>query len=201
MPVFLIIFITALLLSLAALDIRVGITAEADVIKNSGGFKVRVFGIPVYSGKFHAESRDPAHNALIVEHKEKRAEIHLNADKGDRKSVARLLSNPLFAALRIKRLVLDVRIGAEHDPFFTTLAFGSARVVLYSALSYIKSRYGTEISESFTPDYHANRLELTAYVGVYVSPGGILFEFARRRIRKIKMTKNKVKQIHSVNNR
>ncbi|MCL2797240.1 MAG: hypothetical protein FWD58_04220 [Firmicutes bacterium] len=200
MPVFFYALIAILAVSLLALDIRVEIEADAKLLANEGGFRVRVFGIPVYKGEFHAESKDPAHNNLVLEHhKKKSGEIHLSADKKDKKSVASLLTSPLVAATRIKKLDLDVKLGAEHDPFFTTMAFGSARIVLYSALCFIKSRFGTQVSENFTPDYHADRLDFSAHVMVRLLVGELVWEWAKS-INEKRKTKNEKRRMRVLAN-
>ena len=196
MPAFFYILIAMLAVSLFALDIRVGIEADGKLLQNEGGFRVRVFGLLVYKGKFHAESKDPIHNALIVEHKaKKRAEIHLNADKRDKKSVAAIISSPLFSAVRIKKISLDVVLGARHDPFFTTMAFGTVRIALYSVLSLIKSRYHPVITESLTPDYTADRLDFAVNAKVRISLGGIIYELLSKYLtrKSARRTKSRVR--------
>jgi len=193
MPVFFFFIFAIFVVSLLTFDIAIEVEADAKILENSGGFRVRVFGIPVYKGEFHAESKDPAHNNLILEHhKKKSGEIHLSADKKDKKSVASLLSSPIVSATRIKKLDLSVKLGAEHDPFFTTMAFGSARIVLYSVLCFIKSRFGAEVSESFSPDYHSDRLDFSVYVKVRLLVGELVWEWARG------LATEKTKREHSV---
>jgi len=201
MAVFVFIYIAIALVSLAALPIRIEIEMSAKIIENSGGFKIRVFGIPVYAGSFYAESKDPTHNNLILVHHEKRAEIHLSADKKDRQSVVSYLSNPLLSNLRLKYLALDVRLGVKHDPFLTTMAFGSARIVLYSVLGFIKTRFGTEITENFTPDYYSDRLDFSARAEISIRPADILYGLvlATAKAAKDKVKKEKRKTVRVVN--
>ena len=187
-------FVALLFLTLLSRDIRIEVNADVDALKNRGGFTVRVFGVKVYAGEFHAESKDITHNNLVIEHKKSRAEVHLSADKEDKDSVISYMGTPLFSNLRIKNIDLNARLGLAHDSFITTMAFGTARILLYSALSFIKSRYQAKISESFMPDYHSDRLDFNLYAKIYISPGDLVYGFGLLLVKKAKelMVKHKL---------
>ncbi|MDR2202055.1 MAG: hypothetical protein LBP26_04755 [Clostridiales bacterium] len=182
-----------IVLSVVGLRVRGSVEGHADMIENDGFFVVRIYGVRVFRGDIRFESNDIKHNNLIIEHgkKHKRDEIHLNADRGDRRSVVRLMSNPVFDNLIVEELAFDVRVGKNNDAFFTTMVLGTLRIMLYSALAFVKSRFYADIAETFTPEYNSDRFESDFFGIISLSIADIIYSYVRAAFKKLRRRKER----------
>jgi hypothetical protein len=177
-------------LSIAAMPLRAVVTLRADALKNDGCIALRIFGIDVFGAKIRFESDPGEHNnSIILKRGKKRGEIHLNADKKDKKSVVALLNHPSLENLKIYSLDVSLRVGKSDDAFFTTVALGTVKVALFSLLGYLKSRYGTHIRESFLPEYNADEFTASARGIISISiadiiTSGIYAKFVSKKTKK-----------------
>ncbi|MCL2062275.1 MAG: hypothetical protein FWH03_06615 [Firmicutes bacterium] len=161
MPVFFAVVITVLLL--LTRDIRIEASVEVNALSGGGAFTLRVFGIRLYKGKFTFNPTDsPAKKRRAKP--SKRAKISFSA-------VTALLSN-----LRIKKAEISVCVGTAHDPFLTTIAFASARILIYTLTGFLKTHFFAQnVRENLLPAYNADRLDAQAYVKAYLSIADILY--------------------------
>jgi hypothetical protein len=197
MLVFLIVSI--FVLSALALPARAAVELRADVLKNDGYIALKLFGAKVFRAKLRFENDPEEHNnSIVLKSGKKRDEIHLNADKEDKKSVVALLNHPSLENLKIHSLDLTLRVGKADDAFFTTVALGTVKVALFSFLGYLKSRYGTHIRESFLPEYNADEFTASARGIISISIADIIISYAYDGIKRIaKKFKTEDKKIDS----
>lgn len=166
---------TILALTLAATPLCVTAHAGVDVKGNAGYITVRLFFIPVFRRRFTVESGDRFYKNLVFEHKKKREEIHLNADKNDNKSVRRFVKKmPLLRVIRIRNLTVDVTVGDSDNAFVTTMIIGSLRMLFCMAAAYLHTRESVTVSGTFTPAYNRDVAKAAAFAIVSVSIAGLV---------------------------
>ncbi len=199
MLVFLVVAI--LILAIVGTPIRAGAEGHADFFDNDGYFSLMLFGHKIFGGKIRFESNDIKHNNLIIHagKKEKESEIHLNADKKDEKSITNMKMPPIMKYLLIERLGFHVRIGKRDDAFFTTMLLGGVKIILYSALAFVKSRYPSAIiEEQFSSEYNEDKLNADFFGIISVSLADIIISLiASKLFSKKKKPTTEVKRIDS----
>lgn len=190
MLVFLIICIWVL--TLIAVPIRVGVDGFADFFTNNGYIKLYLFGIKIFSAKLHLELDSDKRNNLVVEHGKKQDKIHINNDPKDKKSIMRMIKNPAFKIVLVEKIIAHFVVGKNNDAFFTTLLLGAVRVVFCGAVAYLKSQQKVDVTESFTPQYNNDVLQVDFTGIIHVSIADIICSIAGNTIRKSRV-KNKLK--------
>ena len=157
--------ILILLLSLIALPMRVGFNFYVDVFTNRGFIKVYLFGIRLFYASVHFKHDKASRNDLILVHGKKQSAIHLNTDPNDRQSIAAMMKNPIGKGITVHKLSAHFTIGKTRDAFFTITLLQWLRVLFYTVAAPVKCRFGTQITESFTPEYERDVLE-TDIIGI-----------------------------------
>lgn len=166
---------TILLLTLAVTPLRVTAKVGADVLQNRGYISLWLFFIPIFKSEFHIESPDSLHRNLIIERKKKKDEIHLNADKNDKKSVRNLIKkSPLLSAIRVRNLTVDVRFGKSDNALMTTFTTGAIRTVFYGLAAFLRSREDVTIESAFTPDYNRDVMQADIFAIVSLSLANVM---------------------------
>lgn len=148
------------ILSLAVMQIRIGFNMYLNVFGNDGFIKVYVFGIRIFRASIHFEHEMSRKNNLIIEHGKKSDKIHLNTDPQDKKSITALLQHPAFSEMNIEKLSAHFIAGKTNDAFFTVVLLQTLRVIFYGTLAPMKCKYGMHITESFTPVYKEDVMQL-----------------------------------------
>ncbi len=182
MLVFLVVIL--IVLAFAAFQPRVHAEGHLDMFENDGYIAVKLFGIRLFRAAIHFESNDIKHNNLIIKSGKKQNELHLNADKKDEKSIMRILNYPAFENIMIIKLEFSVKVGKNNDAFFTSLLLSGIRLAMFSALSYVKSRFGTEIKEGFIPDYNSDKLEMDFTGIISISFADIISSYLLSKLHK-----------------
>lgn len=165
-----------LILTLIVLPFCLTVNAGVDILGNSGYIKLRLFFIPLFSGKIHLEALDLKHSNLILEFKRKREEIHLNADKNDKQSIRNFIKKvPILSAIRVRNVTFDAAIGKSDDAFFTTLTAGSLRTVFYALAAVLKSREDVTVRERILAVYTEDKLQANVFGIISLSIANIIY--------------------------
>ncbi len=172
MPVFL--FILMIVLTLCYRELRVGVTAEADLTEGTGKLNACILGLTVFKMKFDID----LDNRKVVPRPKERASRRI----GKAQTVARKKPNIIHSALtvatnlRVSCVNADVHVGAASDPFLTTLAFGSVRILVCAVLAFIKSRFpAAAVSAPLTPEFHRDSAFIGLSATAYISIADILY--------------------------
>lgn len=178
MPVFL--FSTILVLTFLCREIRVGVTADIDLLKSWASIKACVFGITVYRAKV---TFDPTNKTVVSKPKKPGKKAARSPKKRfPLDSILTILTN-----LRIQYIETEVHAGFAHDPFLTTLAFGSIRVLLYGILGFIKTRFHVKKTcEKLVPEYQSDRHDALIAAEVYISPADIIYGLILLAVKKLR---------------
>lgn len=180
MPVF---FVSVSLLVLTFVVMPVSLSAGfgADAVRRTGYVRVSLFFLPV----FRADVRlDSAFGNLLVTHGKKTDEIHLNADKTDERSIVRLIRRPMLSCLRVRRLVLDARVGFRDNAAATTYTLTVLRAAFGAVSAFFRSREDITVLGRFVPAYTADTLEADAFGIISLSIANIIYSlFAALRQR------------------
>ena len=187
-----------MILTVLGTPIRAGAEGHVDFFDNDGYFALLLFGHKIFDGKIRFESNDIKHNNLILHtgKKEKESEIHLNADKKDEKSIANMKMPPIMKYLLIERIGFDVRIGKRDDAFFTTMLLGGVKIILFSALAFVKSLYpSVKINEKFSPEFNEDKLNADFFGIISISIADIIISLISSKIfaKKKKRTREVIK--------
>jgi len=165
--------IAILILMLLRLNFTIKVSVVVDILKNSGILKVRIAGKRVFSSHFIGNPTKG--NILFGKKKSKKpkAELHVNANKKDKRSVAAILSNPMLLCVQVKELSVDLNVGLQNDAFITVMALGSLQTILFAMFSFLRTRFGTHIVENLVPEFSQNRLDISAKATASVSIAGV----------------------------
>lgn len=157
--------VTILILTVIAAHIRVGVNFYLDMFGNDGFIKIYIFGIRIFKAAIHFEHDKDKHNNLIIEHGKKSGKIHLNTDTRDKKSIAAMMKNPAFSNMLVEKISAHFTVGKNNDAFFTIALLQTFRVAFYAFMAMVKCRYNVAITESFTPMYNKNVLQVD-FIGI-----------------------------------
>lgn len=157
--------IAILLLHLIAVQIRVGVNFYLDVFGNSGFIKAYVFGIRVYAAEVHFEHDADKRNNLVIGKGAKEGKIHLTNDPQDKQSVGAMMKNTAFSRISIQKISAHFTAGRANDSFFTVALMQTLRVFFYGLLAPLKCKFGTRITESFTPLYDRDVFQVD-FIGI-----------------------------------
>lgn len=174
-----------LILSLIALPIRAGINFYLNLFGNDGYIKVYIFGIRVFRAAVRFEHDEGHHNNLVIMHGKKEGKIHLNTDPQDKKSVAAMMKNPVMSNMLVEKLSAHFTAGKTNDAFFTVALMQAMRVIFYGALAPIKCRYSVKITESFTPVYNNDILQIDFIGIICISIADIIVSLVQSGLQKL----------------
>ena len=183
MPVF---FVSVCILALTFVAMPVTLSAGfgADAVRRTGYVRVSLFFLPVFRAEVRTDSAGAAFGSLLVTHGKKTDEIHLNADKTDERSIVRLIRRPMLSCLRVRRLVLDARVGVRDNAAATAYALAVLRAAFGAVSAFFRSREDITVSGRFVPVYTADTLQADAFGIISLSVANIIYSlFAALRQR------------------
>ena len=173
-----------LALTLVVIHITVGVNFYLDLFGNDGFIKIYIFGIRVFKAAVHFEHSASNTNNLIIEHGKKTGKIHLNTDTKDKKSIAAMMKNPAFSNVLVQKVSAHFTVGRTNDSFFTVALLQTFRVLFYAVMAVIKCRYDVKITESFTPIYNRDVLQVD-FIGIIgISIADIIVSLAGSKLKK-----------------
>lgn len=145
------------------------LSLSVDVAKNDGGFSLSVFGIKAVSDKIFFKHLSKSENDVVLESKGKVKYFHLNADKNDERSVARVLNVDYVPPISIKKLELNLVVGKRDDAMATTAAVSALRVITTAVAAWITVKYAAKVRASVLPKYTADEIKLNAVVNAEIT--------------------------------
>ena len=153
-----------LLLTLSVMPFVFTVDVSADMFANYGEIRVKVFFISVFKASVSLESVSPLEKNIVIVSGKKRDEIHINADKNDKKSIVALFHTvPIMSYIRVAGMKFDIQIGFCDNAFTTTMTVGTLRALLCGVSSFLLSRQKTQITGSVMPCYNGNALDFKIF--------------------------------------
>lgn len=164
-----------------------------NVFENRGYVKLFLFFFLIYKVELSVRQLDRTHNNLVVKTVHKEREYHLNADKNDKKSIINLLGS-FIPYVDIIELNIDINVGKKNDAFFTVIAMGVIRIVMYSFFSYLKCREKIDINENFSTEFNSDLVEVKA-AGIFsVTIADIIYSAILHLIKKSRKNIKRLKK-------
>ena len=153
--------IIILVLTFVSLPFVFTVNLKADLFENSGTIAVSLFFVPIFKARIRVESESATEKNIVVISGKKRDEIHLNADKNDKKSVMALFkAAPVMSYLTLEKLDVEAAVGfSAANAFSTTMIVGVLRTFFGALSAFLKSRQNIAIRNVIVPSYNKNKLD------------------------------------------
>ncbi|MCI9518042.1 MAG: hypothetical protein HFK08_02145 [Clostridia bacterium] len=152
--------IIILVLTFVSLPFVFTVNLKADLFENSGTIAVSLFFVPIFKARIRVESESATEKNIVVISGKKRDEIHLNADKNDKKSVMALFkAAPVMSYLTVEKLDVEAAVGFAANAFSTTMIVGVLRTFFGALSAFLKSRQNIAIRNVIVPSYNKNKLD------------------------------------------
>jgi len=169
--------ILILLFAFVPLAIKIGVTFNADILKNVGKVSIRLWGIRVFKIALQVKFIDGYISVVPIEKSKKnignkqkknkkreQREIHLNTNRKDKKSISVLLFSPLLEKLYIPTAKINLKFGIANDAFLSVLSFQTICFLIDNASLFLQVNFNTKIEKKYDLEFNQNIFELNSEV-------------------------------------
>lgn len=149
--------VTIVILSLLVLPLPFRIEGKVSAFENDGSISVYIFGlIKIFTVATSVHKVDAVHSDLVLSSHGKEKYYHINSDKRDEKSVAKLLEVDFFPNVSISEIAFEIKMGKRDDAFTTVFLAATVRTAVCIFLAGLKNIQRVKVYDIFEPVFNVD---------------------------------------------